>query len=141
MKAKEKYENYKKMYPNYVVVVKEGIFYKTFENDAIIMWNLLKYNWNNESIAFGNNVLDKVYQKFKEQGLGYKVVLSEKEIISYEGNKKVYDLYLNLSSILYSKYVKKEELKEELDKIIEENENNYDKIKAFFKEFVDDKAA
>ena len=132
MRAKDKYKDLKEKYSNYIVIIKEGIFFKTFEDDAIIMWNMFKYNWHDGSIAFGNNVLDKVCDKLKEQGLGYRVIVSEEENISFDGNNEVYNLYLNLSKILYSKYTKKEELKEELDRIIEENENNYDKIKNYF---------
>ena len=75
------------------------------------MWNLFKYNLGDGLIAFGVNSLEKVCEKLKEQGLSYKVIIDENKTISFEGNKEVYNLYLNLSKILYSKYIKKEELK------------------------------
>lgn len=129
MKAIEKYEYYKKKYPKSMVLIKEGVFYKTYDIDAIILWHLFGYKWNQNSISFGSNSYSKVLEKLNQIGLSYCIVKDEDMIIEY--SSEVYDLYMRLASIEYEKFCKKEELISLLKKTLNGNIGKYDEIKSF----------
>ena len=130
MKAVEKYEYYKNDNNNCIVFIKEGSSYKTYNDDAIIIWNLFNYKWNKESIAFSVNYSNKVLDELKKQDIGYLIVQDNQ--IYVDGNKEIYDLYRKISIINYDKYNKKCELHSLLDNIIDSNINLYDDIKLYF---------
>ena len=63
MKTIDLYHAYKEKLPNCIVIIKEGIFYKTFEVDAKLLWYLFDYKYANGIISFGNLSYDKVIDK------------------------------------------------------------------------------
>lgn len=136
MKAIEKYDYYKKNNLKKIIFVKEGSFYKTYKDDAKIMWHLFQYKWNNNSIAFGITNGSKVFDKLKDSGIGYVTVESDSDIITIDGDNEVYDLYMKLSLIDYDKTQKKEELHDTLDNLLKTNINNYDNIKMYFEKIM-----
>ena len=119
MKAQEKYDYYKKQYSNQIIFVKEGSFYKTYRDDAKIIWDLFKYKWNKDSISFGISPSNKLFDTLREKNIGYLIV--NEEIVNVNGNLEVYDLYRKLSIINYDMYIKKEKLHNLLDKVLEKN--------------------
>lgn len=132
MKAIEKYEYFKKKHLKKIVLVKEGSFYKTYQDDAKLLWHIFQYKWNNGSIAFGIINGFKVFDKLREQQIGYVTVESDSEVIVIDGNEEVYELYLRLSLINYDKCAKRNELHNILDKLIEQDIRSYGIIKNYF---------
>ncbi len=131
MKTYDKYEYYKDKYPNHLVFINEGIFYKTYKDDAIMSWYLFDYSWKNESISFGSAAYNKVLDKLNQLEISYVVVSSndEKQIIN--NDKENYDLYLKLATKRYIRFKEKSELYELFNNVIENNPNSYEKIKSF----------
>ena len=132
MKAIQKYDYFKKMHPNKVIFIKEGSFYKTYKDDAVIIWDLFEYKWNKESVAFGCSTGSKVYDKLRQQEIGYVTVSTDDDPLVVKGNDEIYNLYLKLSKIHYEKYNKKQELKENLYVLLDQDIHNYEKIKDYF---------
>lgn len=67
MKAIDKYKSHKERKPKNVIFIKEGSFYKTYLDDAILIWHLFGYKWNNDSIAFGITPSSKVFDELKKR--------------------------------------------------------------------------
>lgn len=70
----ERYEEYKEKYQYSVVLVRDGSFYRTYDSDAIILWNLLHYKWNRDSISFGVSCANKVFDELRNQNIGFFVL-------------------------------------------------------------------
>ena len=131
MKAVDKYKYFKEKYPKYIVLIKEGSFYKTYEDDAIILWHLMNYKWNNGSIAFGVQTLFKVLDMLKNLGLSYLVTNSNEDVLRCEVDEEVYSVYSVLAKKKYERYKEKVELMELLDSVLTNTKGNYETIKKF----------
>ena len=129
MKAIEKYEYYKKEHSTQMIFIKEGSFYKTYKEDAIILWELFKYKWNKDYIAFGISPSNKVFSTLNEKGIGY-VIISD-EIINIKGEIEIYNLYLQLANINYKKFKMKETLHKLLDEVLNKSNENSNKVYEF----------
>lgn len=136
MKAIEKYEYFKKDNSKKIILVKEGSFYKTYLDDAKLMWQLFHYKWNNNTIAFGISNSSKVFDKLNSNGIGYATVENDSEIIKVDGDDRVYELYLQLAIINYDKQTKRKELHNILDKLIDNDPKNYNQIKNYFEKLL-----
>lgn len=132
MKAIEKYDYFKEKNPKKIVLVKEGSFYKTYKDDAKLLWNLFNYKWNNNSIAFGVSNAVRIFDKIKSQGLGYITIENDSSTVIIEGNDTIYDSYLNISLINYEKYEKTSKLHQMLDMLINQDINVVSKIEEYF---------
>ena len=129
MKSIEKYDYYKNNNKNVIIFIKEGVFYKTYNNDAIIMWNLFKYKINNNNLSFSINTKDKVFNYLNELNIGYLIIGNDN--IYVKGNDEVYILYNKLSNIYYDKYNKISKLNELVDNLLNKDINNYEIILNF----------
>lgn len=132
MKAIEKYDYFKEKNNKKIILIREGSFYKTYRDDAILLWNLFQYKWNNSSIAFGIATGTKVFDKLKSQGIGYVVVDSDSDITEIKGNDVIYDSYLNISLINYEKYEKKNRLHKLLDNLIDKDISYASMLEKYF---------
>lgn len=119
MKAQDKYNEYKKNYPKYIVFIKEGVFYKTYDIDAAMIWNIMSYRLNGDSLSFSSKVSHKVFDTLKDKNISY--VIIDNEITKFKGDDKLYDLNNELASIYYIKEKKKQELFAKVDKFVDEN--------------------
>ena len=137
MKAIEKYDYFKEKHPKSIILVKEGSFYKTYKDDAKILWNLFQYKWNNNSIGFGVNNGSRAFDTLRNQNIGFVTVDSDSNIIENKGNEEVYDLTLRLSVINYEKFEKKNKLHELLDKVIDYDLQYADKIIDYFNSIIE----
>ena len=133
MKAIEKYDYFKEKYQKRLILVKEGSFYKTYKDDAKILWNLFDYKWNNSCIAFGVSNAGKILDKISKQGLGYVTIENDSSTIEIQGNDTIYDSYLNISLIKYEKYQKKMKLHKMLDDLIDNNMELANNLEDYFK--------
>ena len=131
MKAIEKYDYFKEKNPKKIILVKEGSFYKTYKDDAKLLWNLFSYKWNNSSIAFGVSNAGKIFDKIKSQGLGYITIENDSSTIEIQGNDIVYDSYLNISLINYEKYEMKNRLHKLLDSVLDKDFDLIDVISCY----------
>ena len=102
--SRRMYDIYKDNYSKAIVIVKEGIFYKTYSKDTKIMWYLFSYKYSNDNVSFGNNSYDKVILKLKQSNISFIIVDKEKKLLSYFSDELFYDSYFNLSSKSYKKY-------------------------------------
>lgn len=126
MKAHEKYDYYKKEYNNQIIFIKEGSFYKTYKDDAVIIWDLFKYKWNKDYIAFGISPSNKVFDTLREKSIGYLIVTEE--LINIHGDNEIYELYSRLANINYNKFKMKETLHNLLDEVLDKNKDNSSRI-------------
>ena len=60
MTLRDRYKKLKKKYPNSVVLIKSGSFYNTYEDDAILIHELLGYRLVNKRVGFPNYNLYKI---------------------------------------------------------------------------------
>ena len=78
MKIIEKYNLNKNKYPKYIILIKVGIFYETYNEDAYILNNLFNYKIkeinNNKRLGFPTNSYDKVITKLKEFKINYIII-------------------------------------------------------------------
>lgn len=116
MKSLEKYNYYKSKYLKYIVLIKEGSFYKTYNEDAIIIWNFFNYKWYKDHIAFSVSSSMKVFDYLTELGIGY-IVIDEEELLN-NGNEELYDLYLKISNIKYDEFKRKNEVFSLVERLI-----------------------
>jgi len=130
MKSIEKYESLKKDNNKYIVLIKEGVFYKTFNEDAIILWHIMNYRLTNDSLSFSLSVSNKVFEELRKKEISY--IIMGDDILKVLGNDEIYDLYKKLANYYYDKYKKKEKLTNLLNNILDKDLKNYDKIFNFF---------
>ena len=64
------YKNFKEESKDTIVIIKNGIFYYTYNDDAIILWNLFDYKIKDDNeLGFGSNSYSKVLSKLKDKNL------------------------------------------------------------------------
>ena len=64
------YNNLKSDNKNIIVIIKNGIFYYTYDDDAIILWNFFDYKIKDDNeLGFGSNSYSKVLSKHKDKNL------------------------------------------------------------------------
>lgn len=138
MDVKEKFNLLKEKYNNYIVIVKDKGFYISFDKDAIIIWNLLRYKYkDNGSVAFGISAYNNVIDALDRYSLNYVIVdeLEEKEVLNDESDR-VYTLVLQLSNINYEKFKRETELTEMFEKILKSSRDNVDDLDRYLTEKV-----
>lgn len=131
MKTIDIYKLYKEKYKDTIILIKEGIFYKSYKEDAKILWQLLEYKYINESLGFSNNSYDKVVNKLIKLNISF-IIIDKNDIIinSYKENN-IYDLYSKLSEESYLLEEEKNKLINKLKKVLEKNVNSYSEIEEF----------
>ena len=71
-------------YKNYVVLVRFGNFYKCFDNDALIVGNLLNYKVKDNIVVFPLSSLGKVIITLKNNNVSAIVVKEQDNIMNVE---------------------------------------------------------
>ena len=126
---KDKYLNYKTKYKNYLILIKSGVFYITFNEDAGIMNSIFSYQIKNNKVGFPINGLDKVLQKLETLKVNNLIIDEEEKINEY--NKNNYLMYFNkVKKDLFQNSLN-ELLLERIKYILENEENSYQKIIEF----------
>ena len=96
---KERYELYKRQYNNYIILFKQGNFYLSINDDALVLNSIFNYKVNVISnfikVGFPINSIDKVIQILEEKSINY--IIADKEII--EKKKYPNNMYLNYLNI------------------------------------------
>ncbi len=82
------YYNLKNEYKNSIILIKIGLFYNTYNEDAIIIHNLTKYKlYNNNGImctSFTDKSIDLVLSRLRSMNVSY-IVKTSKELTKYIG--------------------------------------------------------
>ena len=85
MNKKIEYNLYKKKNKDRIVLLKCGSFYKTYDRDALIMWNMFNYKFIGNVVSFPFCVIYKVIRKLNNGGTSV-VVINNNEVKLYENN-------------------------------------------------------
>jgi hypothetical protein len=131
LKIQELYRAYKDKYIDSIIIIKEGIFYKTFSNDAKIIWFLFGYKYISDITSFGSSPYNKVILKLKELDINFIVIDKSQELIISLRNNNNYSIYESLANKSFEKNQKIEEIHHLVDKLLNDNDDNYDKINTF----------
>ncbi len=121
MKLVQKYKEIKKDYPQYVILIKSGIFYEVLDDDAYIMRFLFDYKIKqmNECclIGFPETAIKKVEEEMIREKIAYVTVENGKikDIDKINNLKKeCYDMLLKISKSSYELYLQSENLNEKI---------------------------
>ena len=139
MKIFDKYKYYKEKYPHHIILIKEGSFYKTFEEDAIIIWYLFGYKWNKNVISFGAQPCSKISTKLKQIEISYLIINNGDDMLCVDYDEENYLAYLTIARNKYSKFIEKKELIDLLSEIIESDRECYNPIKEFLLDYKNNK--
>ncbi len=94
----EKFTYYKLNYSKYIVIIKKGNFFISFDNDALILSNIFNYKIiqsnNNFKVGFPVNSLSKIIMKLDSLKLNY-IVVDEDIIEKNKFKDNTYDEYIN----------------------------------------------
>ncbi len=128
MKLIDKYKTYKDKYENTLVIIKDGIFYKTFEDDAKILWYIFDYKYVNDSVSFGNSPYDKVILKLNKLDISYIILDKDEIVLSHIRDEDAYLSYKSLSKKSYNQLVKTENLINKLQTLMNNKPECYEKV-------------
>lgn len=137
MKLIDKYNTYKDKYENVLVIIKEGIFYKTFEDDAKILWYIFDYKYVNDSVSFGNSPYDKVILKLNKLDISYIVLDKDAIVLSHIRDKDTYSSYKSLSIKSYNKLIKTENLIDKLQILMNNKPEYYEKVNSMLDAWIE----
>ena len=114
------------------VLVKFGNFYKTFDEDAKILWSLFGYRIIEDRISFPLSVFNTVISKLTRLGLSIIVINNENDINNYiTTGENTYD---KIKEEAYQKYEtdgKVNQIKILVEDKIKSSFINYDKLLEF----------
>ena len=132
MKLEELHSKYKTEYSDKIILIKSGNFYRTYGDNALILWYLFGYKYSNNLVGFPLSNFYLVVGRLNKIGIGVIVVNGINTCTNYEFiNVNTYNKYLE--DALDKKLVDNK-IKEVSDKVklkIRENTNNYDLIMSF----------
>ena len=97
LSLKDIYEFGKIKYKDYLIIIKAKKLYKSFQNDAIILWYLLKYKINSGIISFNYSSYDKTINILQNLNINFVIISKDKEILEYKYSNVEYNKYLYLS--------------------------------------------
>ena len=123
MKHIDKYESYQKKYKDMLILLKEGSFYKCYNDDAIIMRYIFDYTFFNNSISFGTKAYSKVFDELNRIKISY-VVISDEEYVNKFDND-IYNVYLKLAKDNYEEENLINEINEKVKLLINKDKNNH----------------
>lgn len=137
LKLIDKYMSYKKKYNDNIILIRNGIFYKTFYDDAKIIWHIFKYKLINNSVSFGTSPYDKVISKLGKLDIGFVVIDNDKEVLYVKGDNEVYNSYKLLANKAYDKSLKREKIINKFMEVIIKREDAYDDLDKFLDKYID----
>ena len=131
MKNIEIYDAYKVKYPNTLVLVKEGVFYSAYRDDANIIWNIFGYKHLDNKVSFGQFSYDKVINELVINKISFCIVDKEREYYRFDGDSEIYNSFLNIANKVYEKKKKEDMLIARVRKILHDDSSKYGKILSF----------
>lgn len=131
MKMDEIYGNLKLRYAAKLVIIKAGSFYRTYDNDALILWKQFGYKLNNGVASFPASSFGGVVSRLTR--LGVSVVADRNDtIVNYDATvPSTYHEYLENAITSYDMTNRITTIKEKVAVKLNEDLKNYDKIHKF----------
>ena len=117
----DKYNKNKESNENSIVLIKSGVFYKTFNNDAYIVAHLFNYKINRMSnfvmVGFPENTIENVKQRLLKENVSFVIINEEKQFLSNKNKltKSNYKVLLDRSCRLNNIEMEIERIKSTLD--------------------------
>lgn len=136
MKSIDLYNLYKEKYSNSLIIIKEGIFYKTFYDDAKIIWYLFEYKYIKDIVSFGSASYDKVIDRLKKLDISFIVIEKNNILLEKVFNNENFNLYLKLATSSYEKYQRKQILINKFMKLLENEEDYYQEVNEFLDKYL-----
>ena len=136
MKSIDLYNLYKEKYSNSLIIIKEGIFYKTFYDDAKIIWYLFEYKYIKDIVSFGSASYDKVIDRLKKLDISFIVIEKNNILLEKVFNNENFNLYLKLATSSYEKYQRKQKLINKFMKLLENEEDYYQEVNEFLDKYL-----
>ena len=98
MKLVEIRNRMKRKYPNRLIIVKYGNFYRVFDEDMVLMWYFTRYQVvDNQRLGFPSKVLDDVLLMLQEENIHYIVYYDKEHIVHYMNGKNQYESLLKVA--------------------------------------------
>lgn len=98
MKLVEIRNRMKRKYPNRLIIVKYGNFYRVFDEDMVLMWYFTRYQVvDNQRLGFPSKVLDDVLLMLQEENIHYIVYYDKEHIVQYMNDKNQYESLLKVA--------------------------------------------
>ena len=98
MKLVEIRNRMKRKYPNRLIIVKYGNFYRVFDEDMVLMWYFTRYQVvDNQRLGFPSKVLDDVLLVLQEENIHYIVYYDKEHIVQYMNGKNQYENLLKVA--------------------------------------------
>lgn len=136
MKLKETFYLLKRNNSHCIVLLKSGNFYVTFDSDATILNYIFSYQIVNGKVGFPITNITKITEQLHNKSINYIIYNGEdSEIIKVKGKLNNYSIYCEKSKKLEYKSAMKEMLIDRIKFLINDNEDNYNKIRRFIDEF------
>ena len=117
----DKYNKNKESNENSIVLIKSGIFYKTFNNDAYIVAHLCNYKINRLSnfvmVGFPENTIENIKEKLLKENVSFVIINEDNRILSSKNKfiKSNYKVLLDRSCKLNNIEMEIERIKSTLD--------------------------
>ena len=131
---KEKYEIQKNENLQSIILIKYGNFYATINDDSFIMKKLFNYQIIKGKVGFPLNAIDKVKSKLNDLRVNYLIYNSEDDIDKQVFDDNTYNAILNECKKQEYKDNMKKLLFDRIEYLINDNSDNYDKIRKFVDE-------
>ena len=134
MKTVDKYIKFKSSYKDYVVLIKSGNFYYSFEEDAYILKYFFGYQIRENKVGFPLNAKAKVKSVLNRHNVNLIEVIEEHAYILESKNSNSYQLKLKeaKSNFLISNMLNN--LMSDIEVKVKKEESNYRLIKEFVDE-------
>ncbi len=133
MKVSEIYNLRKEDFKDKILLIKEGIFYRAYNEDSVIMNYIFGYKRVDNYVGFGTSCYDKVIDKLREIGIGFVVIDKDCILLINNGDNEVYDMYIKLSNKVLKRKEKEEKL---INKIKSIDFNKYDIIDEYLDKLI-----
>lgn len=134
MKGINKYNELKKQYSDFVILIKSGAFYLTYNFDSLILNYLFNYQIKDSKLGFPTSGLDKVTNSLKSEKISYIIFNTEDNIIENISDNNKYYSFLEIAQKYNYDQTSLNFLLERIKIVIKKDKDNYLKIKDFIDE-------
>lgn len=134
MKVIDKYNDLKRSYEDFVVLIKSGSFYLTFGDDSIILNYLFSYQIKNDKLGFPISAVDKVKDGLDKNNINYIIFNDGDDVVEISNLENDYYLIFDKAQQYNYEKMTFNFLMERIKMAIRKDPNNYSKIKEFVDE-------
>lgn len=131
MKLQERYSTLKKYYKDSLVLIKSGLFYITYDEDAYLLNYLFDYQVIDNKVGFPSSKIDSVKEELKKCQINVYISDTD-EFIQNNENK-----YVSIVALAHKNYFNELNIKvllEEISFLLHNNQENIIKVKNFINE-------